>query len=144
MTDSLIARLEAAEVGSRELDALITAHFVGAELRPYPPATDFGPSAKWQFWSADGKHFLGNESKFPVPPVTTSLDAALALAERVLPGWYVGVQANRYELLIAPEDWSAYLSAPKGHQFTDEVEASAPTPALALCIAILKAKEASQ
>lgn len=132
----LVARLEATSAGSRGLDAAITAHLNGALLKPYPPATDFGPSAKWQFWSLDGAHFLGNESKFPVPPFTTSLDAALALAERVLPGWLWNLAAETYGC-------DAELFSPRGECWDGHGPATGATPALALCIAILRATTAS-
>ena len=67
MTDlyALIARLEAAEAGSHELDKAV-AVACGSTINV------------WAEIAADGT-FLGS-----VRPVTTSLDAALALADRVL------------------------------------------------------------
>ena len=62
-------------------------------------------------------------------PVTTCVTAALALASRALPGWHWGVnsvgEAHLYETA---------LSGPR-------YVTSAPTPALAMCLAILRAKE---
>ncbi len=83
---SLLQRVEQATGPDRELDAAIIAWLNNAEVRRYPPADDFGPRDRWQFWSLDGAHFLGSEAKFPVPPLTASVDAALALVERVKPG----------------------------------------------------------
>jgi hypothetical protein len=85
-------RVAAATGPDEEIDALVVAMLNNASLRRYPPTDDFGPKSKWQFWSEDGKHFLGNESKFPVPPLTASVDADLALVELLLPGWDVYVR----------------------------------------------------
>lgn len=113
---SLIERLEAAEVGDDTLDELVlmeTTHPYGFDLDDDPP------------------------------PVTTSLDAALALAERVLPGWEFGTYINRPDIngnrftKIEAHRWQDV--APE-HAFAC-ASSSASTPALALCIAILKSKE---
>lgn len=94
---ALIARLEAAEVGSRELD-----YAVKAWLEPIDEYWAIRVAADW----------------------TTSLDAALALAERLeLDAWRVTYAAMM--------NWKAH--DPRG---------SAPkTMPLALCIAILRAKQ---
>lgn len=117
---SLIARLEAAEAGSRELDAGVFC----ATNSGWRPGTGVQTGAVIRsgiMWSPE--------------PVTTSIDAALALAERMLPGCFPGVQKNRW----ARKAWTAYLTVADAD---DEIEQDADTPALALCIAILKAKEA--
>lgn len=112
---SLIERLEAAEVGSRELDAAIWYALI--ETCGGKPDKDM--IGRW-------------------PDYTTSLDAALALAERVLPGWH-------WELdNVGGSPYAANLTNPVGRFLIcgdTEVYSTAPTPALALCIAILKAKE---
>lgn len=74
----LYRKIATAREGSEELDAMIVAFFAKATLRPYPPSDDFGPHDHWQFWSEDGENFLGNEHKFKIPPLTRSVDAALA------------------------------------------------------------------
>lgn len=106
---SLIERLEAAEGGSRELD--------------------------WSISDAFGERHGGNVC----PIYTTSLDAALALAERALPGYFWEIQICPYTTTVqgALESWNEGLAAPD----VGGVYADARTPALALCIAILKAKE---
>jgi hypothetical protein len=67
---------------------------------------------------------------------TTSLDCALALAERVLPlgSWRIEREGAVFWAKIW---WDREGKA--GHKYAD-----AKTPALALCIAILKALEAKQ
>lgn len=99
----LIARLEAAEVGSRELDVCM--------------------------WEVSD----GWQNVHRPPCVTTSLDAALAMAERVLPGCRC----------IAERDhdgtgWACVRASEDSERFMTD----AATPALALCIAILRALDA--
>lgn len=95
----LIARLEAAEAGSIELDVAI--------------------------WDA-----MGGWSVSHPPAYSSSIDAALALAERVLPDHMRGP----ISLCIAGSA-EAYIDHvdPCG----DSVKAFGKTPALALCICIL-------
>jgi hypothetical protein len=77
---------------------------------------------------------------------TTSLDAALALAERVLPpdpdfspqtpsvGWKI----NLYRGMIPTDQRGGWFANVRRHA-TDGFEGASESPALALCIAILKA-----
>ena len=119
MTD-LIKRMEEAEAGSRELDAAIADLF-----NPVPDQYD-GFAGRWPF--VEGSPFSDQ-----TPPVTTSLDAALALAERVLPGWCWMIERHKNGTATAGlHEWNAYREA---DLFT------ANTPALALCAAILKATD---
>lgn len=100
----LMARLEGASEGSRELDislALETTHVYGFDSEREIDA-------------------------YPHP--TTSIDDALTLAERVLPGWDFIVGRTNGGLTIHAQ------VGPGEMQFGN-------TPALALCIAVLRAKE---
>jgi len=106
----LVERLEVAEAGNGHLDVLIHAALWPSD-----------PSIGW------------NEQ----PPVTTSLDAALALAERVLPGWEVGARVNQDQTA------TCYVSDGGPIGMSRFQQSEKPTPALALCIAILKATTAS-
>lgn len=123
---ALIQSLEAAEGGSRELDVSL-----GQALGII--------DADRIYTARDGLR-MGRGNCEPWPRWTTSLDAALALAERVLPGISPGVSKNVFHGY-----WSAWL-----HQNVDGAcylvgDASAsPTPALALCTANLRAKEGGQ
>lgn len=83
MTDdlsALIARLEAAEVGSRELgrDVLVAMNLV----------REVGPTLFYGVGNEDTWHFGDNaeeDGRYSIlPDPSSSLDAALALAERVL------------------------------------------------------------
>lgn len=99
-----ITRLEEAAKGSRELDRTI-----------------------WHELDLPGGL---NGTIWVGPPVTTSIDVALALAERVLgrlTGWRVEVAGRVC--------WAKVVYA----EGTEEQTANAATPALALCIATLKA-----
>lgn len=99
---AIIARLEVAEAGNRELD-LVVVRAVGEDT-----------------------------SLLGWPPYTTSLDAALALAERVFPDgrWMV-------ERTHQGTGWAMFQP---GEFAKIRAMVDAPTPALALVIATLKAK----
>lgn len=119
MTD-LIARLEAAEAGSRELDCRVVAWSEGV--------------IDGEHWSdADLEYALTDPDRTCNPPrYSTSLDAALALASRVLPGGEGEIDFGRrgFACLHPEQPYPAHL----------EYNAEASTPALALCAAILRAK----
>ncbi|QTC87920.1 hypothetical protein [Brevundimonas pondensis] len=124
---ALIARLEAAEVGSRELghDVLLSLGWHRDQIGNF-----YGPLYQWS--SPDrSPHFIsGDEDKLPNPAI--SLDAALALAERVLPGFTWRVQRHTSGMFDAAL-WADPDDNYVGYGRT-------PSPALSLCIAILKAK----
>ena len=129
----LIARLEAAEAGSRELDALVWKALnprgeIAIKGAGRPGLVDWRcriPGATIaNSWTNPGRY-------------TTSLDAALALAERVgFPAYSGEIQpSGRWKWKIAS---NAPLGASvRGPKWPSGV---AKTPSLALCIAILKAK----
>ena len=126
MTDhtSLIARLESAGEGSRELDFDV-ATASGSEVRE-----------GWAEVYADGD-FGGSVKSY-----TTSLDAALALAERVLPDHAMNVCKDQGPPEGPQFRWSSVVSR---YSLAGPVGRPgwwfgvSDTPALALCIAILKA-----
>jgi hypothetical protein len=78
--------------------------------------------------------FDGRSSPIDAPEYTTSIDAALALADRVLP------EMNCVGFDKSPSGVEAYVSrnnVDSGHWFETGWHKS--SPAIALCIAILKA-----
>ena len=92
---TLLEKLEAATEGNRELDAEIHAHFLGG--RPSHDFTEGTPAANLRksydkgtvFDHTDPETNAGNvltSMTAKSEPVTTSIDAALALVERVLLG----------------------------------------------------------
>ena len=105
MADNLIARLEAATEGSREL------HAETAGLR----------------WNSVGFYYHQNGVDHTGPNYTTSLDAALTLVPEEF-DWTLG-HTNSGLTIHA--------------QVGPKIECFADTPALALCIAALKAREAN-
>lgn len=119
---ALIARLEAAEVGGAELDYLIDEVF-----------------SEWKNigggWAAHKVTGARRNNHFDYPDsATTSLDAALALVERVLPGsevWVGNIEGQ----------WEADCEPAGCERHARYVDHKGATPALALCIAILRAKQ---
>ena len=146
----LIERLEKAEGGSRELDALVC-----AALGYHPGFPDYEYLVPWRV-EADEGALIGyicppgepaqKRWKRPPEPVTTSLDAALALAERVLgKGWSYSIigeiGGGATVTLEQPDvDLGGGVIASPGLCGLDEFEAEAATPALALCAAILRSR----
>lgn len=118
---SLIERIEAAEVGSAELDLEV------AQALSEP-------------WS-----YMGEPPKvIKCRPYTTSIDAALALAERVLPGWRLarlGESREADDSGAYVGGWDVRLHWPLGGKLHNLEYGSGSTPALALVAAILRAKE---
>ncbi|WP_303702847.1 hypothetical protein [Brevundimonas naejangsanensis] len=135
---ALIARLEAAEVGSRELDALIWLRFNRPEYSGGVKALEM------RGWYDGRGHMIletdtGEEvaDDLGIGNYTTSLDAALALAERVLPvfGWEIHYDEVSGGIFAWVGERMAIYGLERGHR------GYANTPALALCIAILRAKQ---
>jgi len=121
---SLIERLEAAERGSREFSV---------EVENALGQAKFVQPLKYDPGSMD--HVRVHR------PVTESLDAALALAERVLPGWRMHAlqdQDGMYQTDNTATRWFCGVSEKRG---PGNVMSKSPTPALALCAAILKARK---
>lgn len=125
MTD-LIDRIEGARVGSRDLDADIY-EALGYEVKRHPE--HYGGRSFSRSWA-----YLRNSRWESMSKPSTSVDAALALAERVLPG----LTDYRIERDHGQHYARLVLDMP-----TEIVgfKSDAATPALALCAAILRAKE---
>lgn len=130
----LIERLEKATGPDRELDGDIA-----AALKLHPKGWRRGvkeASATASWWSKDDR------DRYDAPPVTKSIDAALTL---VLEGWSWNVtggdlsaEGKPYaciaskDVIGGPEPWL---------EERDVKEATASTPAIALCIAALRARK---
>lgn len=125
----LIARLEGATEGSRELDALLAV----STFRPesWRPSVRLSDSRRgWvitTYRRSDGKLTYGTSK---AQHYTRSVDDALRLVEGLLPGWDYCLSKGGYE----PAE--ASLSPPRG---VTEAMATMATPALALCLALCRA-----
>lgn len=123
MASDLLTRLREAKEGSRELDAEIhAALFPDDAVRLIGPHPLIGP----RYYVRDSSH---------MPTYTTDLSAAVALCERALPGWNASGTMIGQPVKVAVVEPSPLRPMP--------IVAKAATPALALCLAILTAKEAT-
>ena len=138
MTDMLIERLEKAGEGSRILDARIA---VAAQLNMPEPMGDAEPYLKMPHKldeCADGTYWLVQRSGMSLrtaPQYSTNLQDAFGL---VLEGWQYGISTHPPDELFNPGGAQAYVmkGMAENYQHSD-----AATPALALCIACLRALE---
>ena len=140
MTQSLITRLSKLDAPDREVDAEIDRAF-GLLVDIYPlsgPMTDYPEPVGY----TETRHY------------TASIDAAIALAERVLPGCDIEISDVHADFRGAKEprhiaDLSSNLVWEKGDGYPDPVYRIRGTVqsnirAIALLIALLRAKEASK
>ena len=121
---ALIALLDASETGSYVLDEIIISALCRSKFRTCIAGL---PDEKGGLWMYE---FDGHAPSSALR-VTQSLDAALALAERVLPGW------RKFVEVVGDGRGSACVFL--AHEAIDRPWFHAPTPALALCISILRA-----
>lgn len=137
---TLNERLEAAEAGSRELDASIWGALIHPEVKVISCHAAYAERGTQVMFTLPPKRKeMATQGRGPyqhADAYTTSLDAALALAERVLPG--------RLTWRIESEGVSFTAAFWDDPEYDPVGVGRAPTPALALCIAILKAKEAEK
>jgi hypothetical protein len=142
---TLSTRIASAEVGSRELDIELMVLLGGA--LDVGDGVYYGPNeAVWH--TSDAAEVDGSYHMLPSP--SRSLDAALALAERVLPRWgydigspsRMGEHGGRPWADCWPpvedDDVRTFRLRPTPYHI------NAATPALALCAAILKAVESEK
>lgn len=118
----IIERLEKATGPDRELDLAIVKAF-----GIVPPEAAQGP---YGFGYVD----KGQWATQRVERLTAGLDAPIALAERVLPGWVV-------RLWISQRRSACQLTSPRGD---DGEKYAAANPALALCLALCRALQAQE
>ena len=131
MTDltSLIEKLEKAERPDRELDCQIAVAVDG--FYELPPKWDEGPVG-YGYIDAEGTPIHpGHGGDQLVRRYTSSIDAAVSLAERVLPNLskiqpetYVGGEFHHCEIETEEGDFEAH---------------NCPNPAIAICLATLRA-----
>ncbi|UXO85622.1 hypothetical protein [Brucella intermedia] len=139
MTSDLITRLSKLDAPDREVDALIVAElephiFDAPGFTPIRPITSFHIDPQGDAIRFDGGGIMCL-SYFPL--YTASVDAVIALAERVLPESV----ARRLIIFNSSPAKAGFDGTPeRGKLFYYE----AATPAIALCLALLRAKEASK
>lgn len=131
MTTDLLTRLEAAKEGSRELDAGIWLFAMHGEAGEIGELKGYDPWDDERGWTI-GTHGVWEHE---LPHYTTSLDAITELKKRELPGWKWTVDEDGLVLMWnrKPYPESRELDVLRGKP-----------PALALCIAFVKAKEAGE
>lgn len=135
----LIERLEKAEGPDREVDAEICIALQYGGLNS-DGASNVRTDPDWEgdlLFEIEGD--AHPECCSPIPALTSSLDAAIALIERVLPGWFW--RAGKTSLF--PNGW-AYVSKthPSNCDRQDEAacaDGRAANPAIALVLATLRA-----
>lgn len=130
MLTDLIERLEK-EGGSRELDAEIF------RALDYQLPDEFASKKISLDWRPDGSAMMEVGDmvvSYNPPPFTQSLDAAIALCERVLPDPFWGLHTNR----VVANVYHADVGTRQPHRTW---LGSADIPATALCIALLRALE---
>jgi len=136
--EGLLARVEAATGADEELDALIMCALV-ANPGAYVERSNI--NGKWciyyapnRIWSMSSREGTWRKEGWPL---TASLDAALALCARVLPGWRPSVAREH------AGHWSAFLiedgEPSRPIASIRCVRTDLPTPALALLAAMLSA-----
>ena len=131
MTSNLITRLSKLDAPDREVDAEICILFqYGGHNSEGATNVRTDPD-----WDGDLLFEIGNEDCCnPIPKLTASVDAAIALAERVFPKYGRFVRSDMH-------GHHAGIFTPYTMTVT---EGSGATPAIALLIALLRAKEASK
>lgn len=130
----LIERLEKAACQDRELDVAIAVAIDGYVLEKRERDRKL-----WLYREESGPRYYGRKDpEYGVsgeyPRLTSSIDATVALCERVLP------EANCYGAAKDKTGWTAFVSrnnVASGHWL---VEAEGPTAPIALLLAILRAK----
>ena len=148
MTDTIISRMREAKEGSRELDSRV--------FEAVDPNFPKAATMLIEVAPGDFRFAIGMYSYADAPLYTTDLSAAVALCERVLPGWWwrIGTCCVSDDATIAPD----YNSPEHGERLHREfpltphedgcggwlVDVDQRPPrsvALALTLAILIAKE---
>lgn len=124
---TLLERLEAASEGSRELDIAIAEEVLGLIVEQIDCVNDTSPIREYSVKALHSNVWRN------LPYYTTSLDAALAL----VPDGYEWLRKS-------PQTMTVYRIPADDKEWAQHIDARGATPALALTIACLKAREAQQ
>ena len=138
---NLIERVEAATGADRKIDAAICAALriiPESERQPELAGDIEADGAAVVVWHKAGSVRM---LKYSPPDYTASLDAAIALVEKVLPdhGWFLRRDDTDANGRRAAPIYNAALLYPDALRVI-AASGQRPTPALALCLALLKAK----
>lgn len=123
----LITAVEGAEAGSRELDSRVYAAVEGLAVKRMVMG---GP--RWAPGLVGMRTDKGDIGFHSIPLLTTSLDAAVALIKRKLPGWQWSAGNDWPD----GRSWARVFSDRQDLDATNQCGNSAP---LALCAALLRA-----
>nr|WP_313022899.1 hypothetical protein [Brucella intermedia] len=131
MSQTLITRLSKLDAPDREADAEIYIRFnIPAERAG---RIDYS-NGMVGWWPKDGPYV----SAVTVPAYTASIDAVIALAERVLPGKARKIVWQEGKAIVV------ISQAARLHVVAPTIVQTHSSAAIAACIAILRAKEASK
>ena len=141
---ALIARLEALTGPDREVDALLWAHFDGRTVRELDgmllARSSRRPNDECIIGFVDpGKLSSNVTAREPIPNVTASLDAVIALVERELPGWRIEMRIGEWPPHY-PGGVVLWNNDTKAKTSVFGIAAKGATPAIALMIALLRSK----
>lgn len=128
----LLERVEKAEGPDRELDVLI-AQAIAKPTTMLNGLTFDGAVAAYP------NDLAGIAQNWPVPTYTASLDAALALVERVLPGWKKAFSHRSFQY----DGWLVTLVPVSGDAQQGRSESAALALLAAMLNALLSQREAS-
>lgn len=130
---ALAERLEKATGPDRELDADISVVLLGGEIQ-WKQTRFTGESYPARKYAS--RDHVGGFAVGPVELLTASIDAALALVEKVLPGW--SWQIGTYARVGISAQLAEPISTEYGPAIGQRADVKAPTAPLAILIALLR------
>lgn len=142
MTDlqSLIERVEKATGPDREVDARLCATLRAFSESEHYKLVVTRPPSSFSDWMVDCVLAPSGKVRSIVPPeYTASIDAALSLVSRALPGWGIEVSMSDRQMWRAQVwRWFSETNDERGQW----LPCYSRTPALAIILALLRAKAA--
>ncbi len=134
--EELIAELEKAEGPSLDLDGAIE-----VQVRRFEAAATGLDEMHWAKWQHYGNHVFEGGTEYDAEHFTGSLDAAVALVDRVLPGWRIRSEhGDNYSMVEFVRGWGAHkeiLGIATSERPDDQI-------ALCVCAATLRTKLAQE
>lgn len=140
MPNDLTQALAKASEGSRELDARVE-----VAVRRFEAAASGLRKEHWAKWEPCNDGYVQDpHTRYQSRPVTTDLSAAVALCERVLPGWQWQIESNGAIPIASIGPINAVGSdgcVSESHCPTPLSPQRKGSPALALCLAVLRGRQ---